>query len=133
MPTKTLLEYFNQYIPHHIFKNVILDPADAEYNNYCIIFDGVGIPMCFKFSNDDERSESLASDNKQELLCGINFYKMLRMKVWFNFTQNIIKGVWEEDDRKYLIKERIYDLFVEYFENPHLDSYLDWEDSHLDV
>lgn len=124
MPTPTLLECFDEYIPNHIFKNLILDPSDLKYDNCCIIFDGVGCPACFKFSKDDERHESLGECimylNTGE---NISLYNMLGMKVWFGYCHIVTEdshkiydfGILEpytKEEQKLIIRNHLYDNYV---------------------
>ena len=126
MPTPTLLECLDKYIPDHIFKNVVLDPPDPKYDNCCIIFDGVGCYMCFKFSKDDERHESLG-----ECVCNYNesidLYNMLRMKMWFGYS-HITYGFGEpytEEEQKLAIYNCIYNNYVDTCSKCKITKYCD--------
>lgn len=80
MPTSTLLECLNKYIPDNIFKDIVLEPNEFS-DNWCIIIDGQGCPGCYKFTKDIPLHKNLIMD-KEPLKHNSNFFNMLRMKLW---------------------------------------------------
>lgn len=79
MPSLTLLECFDRYIPDHIFKNVKFDDEDDNNNNHCITFDGCGVWHCHNYIIDEPAAANLIGSE-----IDLSFKQMLHAKVWFD-------------------------------------------------
>lgn len=112
MPSPTLLECFDKYIPDHIFKDIVLEP-DPFCENCCIVIDGCGMPHCFQFTKDEPLKENLVLKNGDYYHSRVHVQevpKWLHMKVWFMYKP--YSEIETEEQRADIIKRMFYDIWT---------------------
>lgn len=112
MPSPTLLECFDKYIPDHIFKNIKFDDEDDNNNNHCITFGGCGVWHCYNYIIDEPASANWAGDEIQ-----ISFKQMLRAKVWFDWVMSGLNRWYFDGDLDETAKQRMTEYIYNTYTN----------------
>lgn len=118
MPSPTLLECFDKYIPDHIFKDIVFE-LDPICDNCCIIVDGCGAMGCYRFTEDEPHEQNLVL--KRNKRGGVSYLDSearpttisgwLCAKVWFVYKPHHADFETEEV-RANIVKECIYNIIT---------------------